>query len=192
MWGAGIATIFYGFSCDQKLRLSYGAAVRVCLSVKRVQELKLFQISCSALFCMLLTLGPHFDSSHFRRRRPAFYAVFGLSFVTFVIHGIILYGWEMQKSRMSLIWMGWMAMINLFGATIYATRVFYPVALYSPSTDTLQIPERWAPYAFDTFGASHQIFHITVMVAAWVHYAGLLESFGVTRDVNHSCRVSPD
>jgi adiponectin receptor len=36
MWGAGIATIFYGFSCDQKLRLTYGAAVRVCLSPKCV------------------------------------------------------------------------------------------------------------------------------------------------------------
>lgn len=130
MWGAGIATIFYGFSCDQELRLTYGAAVRVCLSPKRVQELRLFQTSFSALLCMLLTLGPHFDSSRFRHWRAVFYAAFGLSSVTFVIHGIVLYGWEMQKSRMSLVWMGWMAVINLSGATIYAARVAYPMILF--------------------------------------------------------------
>ena len=86
---------------------------------------------------MLLTLGPHFDSSRFRHWRAVFYAAFGLSSVTFVIHGIVLYGWEMQKSRMSLVWMGWMAVVNLFGATIYAARVAYLVILSLPSTNAL-------------------------------------------------------
>jgi adiponectin receptor len=86
---------------------------------------------------MLLTLGPHFDSSHLRRWRAAFYSAFGLSSITFVIHGIVLYGWEIQKSRMSLGWMGWMAVVNLFGATIYAARVAYLVILSLPSTNAL-------------------------------------------------------
>jgi adiponectin receptor len=52
-----------------------------------------------------------------------FYAVFGLSSISFVIHGLILYGWEVQKGRMSLVWIGWMATANLLGAAIYAARV---------------------------------------------------------------------
>ena len=35
----------------------------------------------------------------------------------------MIYGWELQKSRMSLAWMGWMATVNLIGAVMYAARV---------------------------------------------------------------------
>ena len=38
----------------------------------------------------------------------------------------------------------------------------------------LRIPERSWPGAFDTFGASHQIFHICVFLAAYVHLDTLL------------------
>ena len=39
------------------------------------------------------------------------------------MHGLLVYGWAVQKSRMSLVWMGWMATSNLVGAAIYAARV---------------------------------------------------------------------
>ena len=41
----------------------------------------------------------------------------------FVVHGLVLHGWELQNSRMSLVWMGWMATANLVSAVIYAARV---------------------------------------------------------------------
>jgi hypothetical protein len=34
-----------------------------------------------------------------------------------------MYGWKVQEGRMSLVHMGCMAVTNLLGATIYATRV---------------------------------------------------------------------
>ena len=34
-----------------------------------------------------------------------------------------MYGWKVQESRMSLVQMGYMAVINLIGATVYVTRV---------------------------------------------------------------------
>jgi adiponectin receptor len=52
-----------------------------------------------------------------------FYAGFGLSSLIFIVHGIIVIGWEAQKARMSLIWMSWMAAANLTGAAVYAARV---------------------------------------------------------------------
>lgn len=53
------------------------------------------------------------------------YASLGLSALVFVVHGLVLYGWEVQRQRMGLGWMGLMAGLNLTGAVVYATRVRY-------------------------------------------------------------------
>jgi adiponectin receptor len=190
MWAAGIATICFGFPCDYELRTTYSATVRFYPSLVIDWILTFFQTSFSALLCVLLTLTPRFDSPQLRHWRALFYATFGLSSATFVIHGLILYGWELQKRRMSLVWMGWMAAINLSGAMIYAARVTYPAIQSLSLTDPLQIPERWAPRTFDILGASHQIFHIAVMCAAWVHYLGLRESFFTIRGIDHQCSLA--
>ena len=51
------------------------------------------------------------------------YAGLGLSAVVFVVHGLIKYGWEVQNRRMSIDWMGLMALFNFSGAITYAARV---------------------------------------------------------------------
>ncbi|KAK8879486.1 Adiponectin receptor protein [Apiospora arundinis] len=157
MWGAGIPTIYYGFFCNQGLRWLYWALT-----------------SGTALSCGVFTLNPHFSSPRFRHWRACFYAGFGLSSLIFVIHGLLLHGWELQKSRMSLVWMGWMATSNLVGAAIYATR----------------IPERWAPYRFDLCGASHQLFHIFIVAAAVIQFDGLVAAFRITRSNQSPCHSS--
>ncbi|KAI0201727.1 hemolysin-III related-domain-containing protein [Astrocystis sublimbata] len=154
MWGAGIPTIYFGFLCSPTLRLLYWTMT-----------------STTASSCGFLTLDPHFSSPKFRNWRACLYAGFGLSSVVFIAHGVLVYGWELQRSRMSLVWMSWMAASNLVGACIYAAR----------------IPERWAPYRFDLFGASHQIFHVAVLIAAWIHYCGLVEAFHGLRSGNDTC-----
>jgi adiponectin receptor len=70
-----------------------------------------------------MTLHPHFASPAFRHWRACFYAGFGFSSIIFVIHGLLLFGWQVQKARMSLVYMGWMATANITGALIYAARV---------------------------------------------------------------------
>ncbi|KAI1267146.1 putative hemolysin-III channel protein Izh2 [Xylariaceae sp. FL1019] len=119
MWGAGIPTIYYGFLCNPRLRLLYWTMT-----------------TSTAVCCGVLTLDPHFASPQFRRWRTCMYAGFGLSSIIFIIHGLVIHGWELQKLRMSLVWMCWMGTSNLVGATIYAAR----------------IPERWAPYRFVYLG----------------------------------------
>ena len=51
------------------------------------------------------------------------YSGLGLSAIVFIIHGLLIHGWEIQSHRMSLRWMGLMGALNLIGATIYAARV---------------------------------------------------------------------
>jgi adiponectin receptor len=51
------------------------------------------------------------------------YAGLGLSAIVFIIHGLMIHGWEIQNHRMSLGWMGLMGALNLIGAAAYAARV---------------------------------------------------------------------
>lgn len=143
---------------------------------------------------MYLSVSARFGSPQFRLWRATFYAGFGLSSILYVLHGLNLYGWEVQRGRMSLVRMGWMAVANLVGAGIYVARVSYRKQISARSsaptrTETVQIPERWAPLTFDILGASHQIFHVAVVAAAWLHFLGILDSFRVSRQVDNLCSV---
>ncbi|KAI1326319.1 putative hemolysin-III channel protein Izh2 [Xylariaceae sp. FL0255] len=144
MWGAAIPTINYGFLCHSRLKLFYWSMT-----------------TCTALCCGILSLSPTFSTRKFRIWRASMFAAFGLSAIIFIIHGLLLYGWEVQSTRMSLVWMGWMATFNLVGVTMHV----------------VMIPERWVPYRFDLYGSSHQIFHTAVLIAACIHYGGLVAAF---------------
>jgi len=89
------------------------------------------------------------------------YTGLGLSAVVFIIHGLVIHGWETQLHRMGLGWMGLMAILNLIGAATYAAR----------------IPERWYPLRHDIYGGSHQILHFMVIFAGIAHMFGLLSAF---------------
>jgi adiponectin receptor len=51
------------------------------------------------------------------------YAGLGLSALVFIIHRLLIHGWEIQKHRMSLKYMGLMGALNLIGAATYAAGV---------------------------------------------------------------------
>lgn len=89
------------------------------------------------------------------------YAGLGLSAVVFVVHGILLNGWTVQNRRMSVDWMGLMALFNLMGAVIYAAR----------------IPEKLRPLKYDINGSSHQVLHVAVILAGLAHMFGLFRAF---------------
>ena len=55
------------------------------------------------------------------------------------------------------------------------------------ATDSVEIPERYAPYQFDKWGASHQLFHVAVMIAAGIHFRGLMETFHTIRSMPDVC-----
>jgi hypothetical protein len=68
-------------------------------------------------------LDTRFASPYLRSWRAALYFCFGASSISFISHGLLIYGWKVQEGRMSLVQMGYMAVTNLIGAAVYATRV---------------------------------------------------------------------
>ncbi|KAH7378547.1 mPR-like GPCR protein [Cadophora sp. MPI-SDFR-AT-0126] len=154
MWGSSIPFIFYGFYCDQKLQTLYWSIVSVL-----------------AIFCIAATFTPHFEHPHLRPWRAAIYGCLGFSSVSPIIHGLVLYGWTIQKKRMGLDWTLLMTALNLIDAAIYVYR----------------IPERWSPIKFDIFGNSHQIFHIIVLFAGLAHMFGLLGAFNYVHKTDNQC-----
>ncbi len=84
------------------------------------------QVSFLALACAGITLKPEFRGPKLRVYRTALYTALGLSGLAFVIHGLVVYGWEVQDGRMALGWMLQMACTNLIGAATFATRVSAP------------------------------------------------------------------
>jgi adiponectin receptor len=59
------------------------------------------------------------------------YASLGLT-VAFIMHGVIVHGWEIKNHRMSLTYLLITAMPNLLGAVIYTARqVFHLIVVFA-------------------------------------------------------------
>lgn len=94
-----------------------------------------------------------FQAVEWRPVRALSFAVLGLWGVVPCVHAISMH-LDVPSMRTTILLEVLMGAIYLGGATIY----------------TLRIPERWKPGWFDIAGHSHQIFHVAVVVAAYVHY----------------------
>jgi len=62
--------------------------------------------------------------------------------------------------------------IYIGGAIIYSAR----------------IPERFKSRTFDIIGSSHQIFHICVIIGAWIHFRAGLQLF--QKRAEHVCPIT--
>ncbi|KAF2159211.1 hypothetical protein M409DRAFT_30350 [Zasmidium cellare ATCC 36951] len=154
MWGASLPSIHLAFDCDPVLKYWHWGLV-----------------SISACGCITFTLHPRFLGPSFRKYRALLYTCFGLSAITFVSHGILKYGFDIQRKRLAIEWMALMGLLNIVGAIVYASR----------------LPERWFPYRFDFVGASHQIFHVLVLAAGLAHYKALACGLGEVRRNGSLC-----
>lgn len=118
--------IYFGFLCQRTLRWLYWMMVGLFDQPQAgIVRLTLIQISVTAVCCSTIMLHPRFISARFRKWRAGFFAVFGSSSLIFIIHGIAVNGWKVQKARMPLLWMTWTAATNLAGTAAYAARVRY-------------------------------------------------------------------
>jgi adiponectin receptor len=115
------------------------------------------------------------------------YAGLGFSALIFIIHGLVIHGWEIQNRRMSLNWMGLMAGFNLAGAAAYAVRVDLLRCCPQEYVDEFQVPERWYPRKHDIYGSSHQILHFLVILAGLTHMFGLLSAFDYLHGQSQPC-----
>ena len=77
----------------------------------------------AALLLVGQTLTPQFSHPSSRPFRAFLFSILALTGLTYVVHGILLNGYETQRRRMSLDWMGRMCILNGSAAVVYATRV---------------------------------------------------------------------
>jgi adiponectin receptor len=111
IWGSTIPYIYYGFACSPSLQRMYWAVVSVLASM-----------------CVVAVLDPGFRRPSHRLYRTLMFAGLGISFVVPILHGVLLFGWEVQRKRMSLDWVVVNMVCNGLGAVVYSTRVSTSIA----------------------------------------------------------------
>jgi len=125
-----------------------------------------------AITCSLSTFQPRFRDPFLRPVRAATFGSLALCTMVPVFHGVYKYGWLVQNQRMGISWVIITLVLNVTGATAYAVK----------------IPERWCKRKFDIWGASHQVFHVMVVLAALTFTKGILQAFDFARAHDESCQ----
>ncbi|KAL4794678.1 hemolysin-III related-domain-containing protein [Aspergillus venezuelensis] len=122
--------------------------------------------------CTVVALSPTFHTPAWRPLRATTFVSLGLFSLIPILHGIYLYGFKELEKRMGLRWSFVQGFFYILGCVIFASRV----------------PERWHPGRYDTFGASHQVFHLCALAAAASQLKALLLAF----DYLHSSSLMAD
>ncbi|KAK3814248.1 MAG: hemolysin-III related-domain-containing protein [Benniella sp.] len=121
-------------------------------------------------------MRPKFQLPQFRWVRSVLFLALGLSGLCPIIHAIVLYGFTLAKQSMALNYMFCMGATYVLGTLIYSTRV----------------PECFFPGKFDNFMASHQIFHICVLIGCTVHFLGVIKSMAFWHNGDLTCDIPLD
>jgi len=116
-------------------------------------------ISVLGTICIIVSLWDKFSEPLFRPLRAGVFMALGLFGVVPSVHFIITDGYTAAVYETSFHWLVLMASLYIGGALLYAMR----------------IPERFFPGKCDIWFQSHQLFHLCVVVAAFIHYHGVTE-----------------
>jgi adiponectin receptor len=112
------------------------------------------------IFCIVVSMWDKFAQPQFRPVRAGVFIALGLSGVIPAMHFVITDGFYDAVYKAALGWLVLMAVLYIVGAVIYAARIL----------------ERIWPGRFDIWCQSHQIFHMFVLIAAFVHYHGISQT----------------
>ena len=127
-------------------------------------------ITVFAISVFVFTLTPNFHTPQHRTLRGTLFLALGISAGIPIIH-LMLFGDNVKgfegRPRFEFWYVGGIAYI--VGALMYIERV----------------PERFCPGKFDIFGASHQWFHVCVVVGVASHFIGSLDAFKFRME--HQC-----
>lgn len=126
----------------------------------RVLKIVYMSVICSlGIMCIIVSLWSKFNTPKYRVLRAGLFLTFGCSGIVPAIHFMAAYGVTLAHRQASVGWMALMGVLYIAGAIMYATRV----------------PERWFPGKCDIWFQSHQIFHVLVVAAAFVHLYGICQ-----------------
>eukprot|EP01138_Halocafeteria_seosinensis_P003803 gb/GECG01003889.1/.p1 GENE.gb/GECG01003889.1/~~gb/GECG01003889.1/.p1 ORF type:complete len:522 (+),score=37.59 gb/GECG01003889.1/:1-1566(+) len=127
-----------------------------CDTFWRTAHFAIFGTACLASTTCIVV--PYFSKPSFAPLRVGVFIGTGLFGVIPVIHMLYMnYDLELELLLPAVWHLVAMGTFYILGAVLYAVR----------------IPERFTPGHFDILFASHQIFHVMVVVAALIHYSGV-------------------
>jgi len=121
---------------------------------------KVVYVSCVIVLTIasiVVSLSDRFSTPSYRPLRAGVFITFGLSGAVPAFHYAYMEGWFSEVALTGLGWLLLMGSLYISGALLYAFRV----------------PERFFPGKCDIWFQSHQIFHVFVIAAAFVHYHGI-------------------
>lgn len=171
------STLFHTVACHSKYvsglfsRLDYaGIALLIVGSVIpwlyygfycqfHVKLSYIIAVSVFGIITLVLMLMEKFNRPEYRVYRTVVFVSLALISALPIIHFLIDNGVSDSFEKGSLHKVLIMGALYLTGALLYAAR----------------IPERWMPGKCDIWFQSHQIFHLLVVAAAFVHYHGISE-----------------
>jgi len=126
-----------------------------CQFVPKVVYLTI--ISLLGVGAIIVTMMDKFSTSEYRPLRALlFVCLGGFGFVP-SMHFLIMSGWDTALVEASIHRVLIMGGLYILGAVLYGSR----------------IPERFLPGKCDIWFQSHQIFHVLVIAAAFVHFHGM-------------------
>lgn len=140
-----------------------------CAQFSRYLHMTIVVVLC--ILCMCVSLWSKFSHPKYRPLRALMFVLFGLYGVIPGVEVIVRDGWKIATDAYSGWWLISMGLIYIAGAGLYVARV----------------PERFFPGKFDICLHSHQLFHVCVVIAAWVHYDGILNMVNYRLSVGVEC-----
>jgi len=117
-------------------------------------------ISIMGATCIVVSMWDKFATPKYRPLRAGVFLFLGCSAFIPCIHMIILHGFAEGVAQASLGWCLLMGLMYIGGALLYASR----------------IPERFLPGKCNLYIQSHQIWHVIVVAAAFIHLHGICQS----------------
>jgi len=125
------------------------------------QVMYLTTILLAGLGAAYIVLTPSYNCPELRWARTVVFVGLGLTGIVPIGHAWWLHGWRALHEEMGMGWLLASGALYMNGAVMYATRT----------------PERFFPGKLDYFGASHQIFHVHVVLAAIAHYVSIYSAY---------------
>ncbi|KAL4920508.1 mPR-like GPCR protein [Aspergillus aurantiobrunneus] len=126
-----------------------------------LQKLYWTMIGVLGLLSTVIVVSPRFQGSQWRMLRLSTFVATGLSGLLPIIHAASIYPYALLNQQMGVGYYLAEGLALIIGTIFYATH----------------FPESWTPGKFDIWGASHQIFHLFVVLSAGIHVWGILSVF---------------
>lgn len=187
----GFSWIFHTVHCHSNMvskifrRLDYAGIVLFIMGsfipplyyafyCSRVLKTVYMTLTCTlGATCIIVSLWSKFNKPKYRILRAGLLVAFGWSGIIPAVHLISVYEATLVMRQVAVEWIVLMCVLYTASAVTYATR----------------IPERFFPGKFDIWFQSHQIFHVLVVIAAFVHLYGICQMAYYRFEQGSSCET---